>query len=278
MALALLPLLRYVCFIPLLPRSHALAWQQLQWLRAAGLEGEQATMQDLQEHPGIIVCNAFADSGALEATIMPSKERIRPLRYKQCARAPLRLNEGDMLDFRCRGIDVGTFGIYGVPAAAQALLLVVHRRSGAPMSAAFKSHAFAAGGSGDAQVAVVDASQGLPCERRSQGQVSLLDFSQEPANHTMRRRAEPLPMNAVVAVSPGLYRVSAAGKTGEAVEVRPGGSYVVLRVGAAELPEPEAQARKFPEEFVVFPSAGGARRVAASSLLVAAGLLTLPTC
>jgi len=214
MAVAMFSLLRYVCFILSLPRSHALvAWQQLHWLRAAGLEGDQATMQDLQEHRGIIICNAFADSGALEATIMPSKERIQPLRYKQCVKAALRLNEGDMLDFRCRGIDVGTFGIYGVPTAAQALLLIVHRRSGVPMSAAFKSHAFAAGDTGDAQVAVIDASQGLPCERHSQGQVNLLDFSQEPANRTMQRRAEPLPMNAVVAVSPGFYRVSAAGKT-----------------------------------------------------------------
>lgn len=277
MALAMLSLLRYVCFILLLPRSRALAWQQLQWLRAAGLEGEQATIQDLQEHRGIIICNAFADIGALEATIVPTKEQIQPLRYKQCVKVALQLNEGDKLDFRCRGIDVGTFGISGVPAAAQALLLIVHRRSGAPMSAAFKSHAFEAGDTGDAQVAVIDASQGLPCERHSQGQVNLLDFSQEPANRTMQRRAEPLPMNAVVAVSPGLYRVSAAGKTGEAIEVRPRGSYVVLRVGAAELPELETQARKFPEEFVVFPSASGAQRVAALSLLVAA-LLALPTC
>merc|ERR1719188_471413 len=254
-------LLRYVCVILSLPRSRALvAWQQLQWLRAAGLEGDhQATMQNLKEHRGIIICNAFADSGALEATIAQSKEHIQPLRYKQCTRVALRLNEGDKLDFRCRGIDVGSFGISGVPPAAQALLLIVHRRSGAPMSAAFKSHAFAAGDSGDAQVAVVDASEGLPCERHAQGQVNLLDFSEEPANRSMRRRSEPLPMNAVVAVSPGLYRVSAAGRTGEAIEVRPRGSYVVLRVGAAELPEPEAQARKFPEEFVVFPSASGAR-------------------
>jgi len=277
MALAMLSLLRYVCFIILLPRSRALAWQQLQWLRAAGLEGEQATMQDLEEHRGVIICNAFADIGALDATIMPSKEHIQPLRYKQCVKVALELNEGDKLDFRCRGIDVGTFGISGVPPAAQALLLIVHRRSGAPMSAAFKSHAFAAGDTSDAQVAVIDASQGLPCERHSQGQVNLLDFSQEPANRTVQRRVEQLPMNAVVAISPGLYRVSAAGKTGEAIEVRPRGSYVVLRVGAAELPEPEAQARKFPEEFIVFPSAGGAQRVAASSLLVAA-LLALPTC
>jgi len=275
MAVAMFSLLRYVCLILSLPRSRALAWQQLQWLRAAGLEGDQAIMQDLQEHRGIIICNAFADSGALEATITQSKEHIQPLRYKQCTRVALRLNEGDKLDFRCRGIDVGSFGISGVPTNAQTLLLIVHRLSGVPMSAAFKSHAFAAGDSGDAQVAVIDASQGLPCERHSAGKVNLLDFSKDPANRTMQRRAEPLPMNAVVAVSPGFYRVSAAGKTSEAIEVRPRGSYVVLRVGAAELPEPEAP--KFPEEFVVFPSANDARRVAASSLLFAA-LLALLAC
>lgn len=277
MAVAMFSLLRYVCVVLSLPRSRALAWQQLQWLRAAGLEGDQAAMQDLQENRGIIICNAFADSGALEATIMQSKERVQPLHYKQCAKVALRLNEGDKLDFRCRGIDVGSFGISGVPADAQSLLLIVHRLSGVPMAAAFKSHAFAAQGASVAQVAVIDASQGLPCERHSAGQVSLLDFSQDPANRTRQRRSEPLPMNAVVAVSPGIYRVSAAGKTGEAIEVRPRGSYVVLRVGAAELPEPEAQARKFPEEFVVFPSTSGALGAVASSLLVAA-LLALPAC
>jgi len=36
--------------------------------------------------------------------------------------------------------------------------------------------------------------------------------------------------------------------------------------------EPEAQARKFPEEFVVFPSMSGARGAAASSTMRTRGL------
>jgi len=283
--LATLVLLRHMCWIPGLAALMQEPRHQQQQLHASDHEGaqQQPMVREPQEHQEIIVCNAFADSGLLEATIMPAAEPLKSLGYKECSRTTLMLREGDKLDFRCRGFDVGTFGISGLPRAAQTLLLIVQRRSGPrlSMSAAFTSHAFAAEATGAAQVAVVDASQGAPCGERSHGQVSVLDFSEDPANLTRQRKVEPLPMNAVVALSPGLYHVamsSEAGRrsedTNQALDVRPKGSYVVLRVGGVV---PESKAPGFPEEIVVFPQVGGARRVVAPvvSLLLAALLVPL---
>merc|ERR1719229_703496 len=105
-----LQLFRRLCLVPCL----AAATQRSQQLRAAGL-GTEPMVRDPQVHQELIVCNAFADAGTLEAKIMPSEEPLRPLSYKQCSRTALQLKEGDRVDFRCRGLDVGTFGISGLP-------------------------------------------------------------------------------------------------------------------------------------------------------------------
>lgn len=250
----------------LLPCLAFGAKQQQQLLHSDEPDGAQPMVHRPEARQEMMICNAFAEQSPLEAKLVQYQDTLKPLRYKECSKLDLPMREGDQLDFRCRGQDVGTFVVAGMPTAAKTLLLIVQRRSGSSFSASFKSHAFATEASGAAQVAVIDAFQG----EHKRDQVRILDFSKDPTNFTMERKAEGLPMNSVVAVKPGFYRVALEGIGGEALDARPASSYVVVRVGQ-ESPDKDKPG-SFPEEVVVFPQTSGAPTAAALRALLALAL------
>jgi hypothetical protein len=171
---------------------------------AAFLEEKQLRQRQLQQHPRSLlhvdaglntldeppsfivrserrneeklrVCNAFAHSAPLEITHVRLATQIAKLPYKDCGDYTLNLKEGDQLDFKADGNDVGTFSVAGLPHVERTLLLIVHRRAGsrdlsanssailgsrAITGATFKSHVFAQGSPETAQVATIDAYKG----------------------------------------------------------------------------------------------------------------------
>lgn len=214
------------------------------------------------------VCNAFARSGGLELNLLRTGWRLGLLEYKQCRDFDLELREGDQVNFKSGSLDVGTFAISGLPKTSAGLLLVVQKRSPHSMGAAFKSHAFAEDGSSTAQLAVIDAFQGSLGE-----QVHIVSNAAVANASAAAPAEEELPLNAVVAVSPGSYRVklgsgAAAPAFNTSFSAMAQTSYVVLRVGQS----PEDG---FPQEVVVFPQLleGAAGRSTAASAL--AMLVTL---
>merc|ERR1719253_468173 len=82
----------------------------------------------------------------------------KPLAYKECNEFTLPLMEGNRLDFRSGGHDVGTFHATSMPKVTSSLLLIPRQREGSLRSLAFESHAFADVKS--PQIAVVDAYRG----------------------------------------------------------------------------------------------------------------------
>ena len=118
-----------------------------------------------------------------------------PLPYKACADFEQLVEAGDAMDFRADDVDVGTFTITELPRVNAVLLMVIRRHDAASTAAAFDSHVFAA--SDAAQVAVIDTFRGP-----AQAYVSIQD--EKSAMHV----SEQLRFSSVVAVDPGLYRVS----------------------------------------------------------------------
>mmetsp|Transcript_23037 Transcript_23037/g.49026 ORF Transcript_23037/g.49026 Transcript_23037/m.49026 type:complete len:277 (+) Transcript_23037:64-894(+) len=214
------------------------------------------------------ICNAFAFDAPLDITHVRSKASLGSLPYKGCEDYKMQLNEGDQLDFKVAGTDVGTFAVAGLPQASRILLLIVQKRADSSMGASFKSHAFAEEAPDSAQIAVIDTYGGA---KNPTDKVDIFDVT-EP-NITLRK-SEALPLNSVVSISPGSYQVAmnSAGlnTTGPELSAEGKTSYVVFRVG--EGGKSKEKAESFPEELVVFPSPGGARSAAAlgSGLLLAA--------
>lgn len=238
-----------------------------QTLRGGPADTHHSLIVSGKAEQNLRICNAFANDAPLDITHVRLNTALGSLKYKTCEDFKMQLDEGDQLDFKAAGTDVGTFAVAGLPLASRILLLIVHKRSGS-MGASFKSHAFAEEAPGSAQIAVIDTYAG---EKKITDKVHIQDIA-EP-NITLRK-SEALPLNSVVSIAPGSYQVTMnkAGPNAAGAELSAEGktSYVVMRVGeGATLKE---KAGSFPEELVVFPSPGGARSAAAlgSGLLLAA--------
>lgn len=198
------------------------------------------------------ICNAFVHEQPLKIRCLRTSEDLGTLAYKECQDHQLPLQEGDQIQFKADTADVGTFAVAGLPRSPVTLLLIVSNKRGHASTAAFKSHAFADGADGTAQVAVVDTYQGTNITERT---VRIRDAVKVEAEDA--RAGEELPLNSVVAVSPGNYRVELAGTEGPAasfaaLDAKEHVSYVVMRVGGEG---------GSPEEVVVFPQLSGAARV-----------------
>lgn len=192
----------------------------------------------------LLVCNAFTQTSNLQMTFVPNGTVLGDLPYKQCRNFLLELTAGDQIDFAAGNINVGSFSIAKIPESSGALLIVVHRRVVDSMGAAFISHAFAKDKEDTAQVVTIDTYMGA---NRTGNQVYIMQDSQDPK---LAKKTEVLPLNSVVAISPGEYQVALSKQGGTATNsnmvtfsANGQSSYVVLRVGAAE------------EDLVVFPSA-----------------------
>lgn len=201
------------------------------------------------------ICNAFVNKQPLKIRCLRTSEDMGTLAYKECKDHQLPLQEGDQIQFKADSADVGTFAVAGLPRSPVTLLLIVSNKKGHAATAAFKSHAFADGGDGTAQVAVVDTYQGVNI---SEVTVRIRDEAQQTGGDEAAI-GEELPLNSVVAVSPGNYRVELAGSDGKPVsftslDAQAKVSYVVMRVGG----ETEGS----PQEVVVFPQLSSAARVA----------------
>jgi len=199
------------------------------------------------------ICNAFVHQQPLKIRCLRTSEDLGTLAYKECQDHQLPLQEGDQIQFKADTADVGTFAVAGLPRSPVTLLLIVSNKKGHTTTAAFKSHAFADGADGTAQVAVVDTYQGTNITERT---VRIRDEVKVDAEESARA-GEELPLNSVVAVSPGNYRVELGGAEGPAVsfsalDAKEHVSYVVMRVGG------EGGA---PEEIVVFPQISCAARM-----------------
>lgn len=248
-------------------------------------QGHSTIVQNEALRQTLRICNAYAHEGRMNVSLVRTGEAVGILSYKACGDFTATLQEGDRLNFAVvssgmlRAMPVGTFKIRDIEVSdlVQPLLLVVQRRGGQSLSAAFQSHAFDVGAESVAQVAVMDAYQHSPegveaPQALAMSRVLQLDKGGGEAatasSLAQITQQQDLPLSSVANVQPGNYQVFLRGQGGHATtapthfQALPSGSYVVLRVGAAS-PSPRQQqttagvdeAASFPEELVVFPQA-----------------------
>lgn len=223
----------------------------------------------------LVICNAYASPKNLEIVQVSTRQVVtegNPLAYKQCKDFTLSLHEGEQLDFKADGMDVGTFFATGLPKSAASLLLIPHRRSPRAVGCSFESHAFAEVQS--PQIAVIDAYRGK--SDKQAGAVKIIETLETASNDKAAPEPveEDLKFNSVVAVNPGKYHIALTGTdgsmTGTALLNAAGATkFVVMRLGV----EDEAQSGRYPQELVVFPN--GAMRISVTFLTFAAAFLGL---
>jgi hypothetical protein len=227
-----------------------------------GKEKQQRQRHTLLAQPAVvnqqlIICNAYASPKKLEVVNVRTRHSLtegNPLAYKQCQDFRLPLSEGDQLDFKAGGLDVGTFYATGLPKSSASLLLIPHRRSPHAVSVAFESHAFADLTS--PQIAVIDAYRGKDLQQS--GSVKLVEDlppTDNKAEAELSQVEESLRFNSVVAVNPGQYLLSLGDAGGNATK-KPlnavgGNKYVVMRLGVEG---EDSHGDHYPQELVVFPN------------------------
>jgi len=205
----------------------------------------------------LLICNAYASPHPLDIVAVRSRESLtegHPLAYRQCKDFTVPLEEGDQLDFRANGLDVGTFYATGLPKSASSLLLIPHRRSPHAVGISFESHAFAELQS--PQIAVIDAYRGKA--ENHAGAVKIIENLPAPSGGKAdtTRVEEELKFNSVVAVNPGKYEISLTGTGGDGAAGKPldaqgKAKYVVVRLGV----EGEGtEGGHYPQELIVFPN------------------------
>lgn len=239
--------------------------------QAAGDSGHRQSLlaSTPEAHQQMMICNAYASPKMLDIMLVRTRQSITegsPLAYKQCKDFSLPLQEGDQLDFKAAGLDVGSFYATGLPKSAASLLLIPHRKSPHSVGMSFDSHAFAELES--PQIAVVDAYNGKATAKFGTVKIS----ERLGAEADMKPVEEELKFNSVVAVNPGQYGISLGGLDTAIVPLDAGqkGKYVVLRVGV----EGEMkQGGHYPSELVVFPS--GAMRLSVTLVALVACLVGL---
>lgn len=241
------------------------------------LRQERKATNTLEANQSLIVCNAYAYKDPLDVFRVRSMKlanRQGPIAYKNCQNVVVALKEGDRLDFKAGGLDVGSFFVKGLPKSKSTLLLVPRRRNNNTMAVSFQSHAFsdllAA-----TQVAVVDAYAGAAADG-----IKIMDAPQakqlvgrhkKDTAALVQKRVETLRYNSIVALAAGHYRLGLGPESmvslGENSEPKKGLSalqalvvgakekYVVMRVGVEDNREGSAL---YPEELVVFPKSSSA--------------------
>lgn len=211
-------------------------------------------------HQHLTMCNAYSSS--LE--VMHTDQQVQltvdaPLKYKECKEFAIPLAEGDHLDFRDHGRNVGTFRATTMPKASASLLLIVRHRHGAEKGSekalTFESHAFA--DLSNAQIAVVDAYRG-----NATSVVHIIDNQEDEAGISTPMH-EALRFNTVAAIAPGQYDIAlmdnhtaATSKPTAALQALHApmrSKCVVMRVGG------DVSGVAFPQELVVFPKSRAAR-------------------
>jgi len=211
----------------------------------------------------LVICNAYSSQKPLEIIQVRTRQSLtkdKALAYKQCQEFSVPLDEGDQLDFKAGGLNVGTFYATGLPKSAASLLLIPHRRSAHAVGITFESHAFAELQS--PQIAVIDAYRGTG---KSGGAVKIIENMPNADGKAENTRVEEeLKFNSVVAVNPGKYEVSLSGTGGDDSRTMPlnaegAAKYVVMRLGSDS---EETKAGQFPQELIVFPN--GASRLFSS--------------
>jgi len=205
----------------------------------------------VQQH--LTVCNAYlAGSGPLEIFHVDRHVMLtqhKPLKYKECQEFTLPLMEGDRLDFKTGGTNIGTFHATSMPKKSASLLLIPRRKDGNSSRAlSFESHAFADVNS--PQIAVVDAYHG-----NSSSSVNIIENMEEVQAGNIPL-TEALRFNSVVAIAPGKYNIALMGTgangnlTAVALHAGNRAKCVIMRVGGT----PQLGEAAFPQELVVFPN------------------------
>jgi len=237
-----------------------------------GKETQRRTLlaQTPEAEQQLVICNAYTSPKSLEITKVRTRQSLtedHPLAYKQCKEFNLALEEGDQLDFKAGGLDVGTFYATGLPRSAASLLLIPHRRSPHAVGLSFESHAFAELQS--PQLAVIDAYRS---KSRKRAVVKIMENmpaaeKNDPAAGQAQVEEE-LKFNSVVAVNAGNYLISLAG-TGDnattvALNAAGAAKYVIMCLGN----EGEVAGGHYPQELVVFPNRVGRTATCLSVFLV----------
>lgn len=238
--------------------STALRQQRRRGMDSMGVEHHAVTIAAPTVEQRLVICNAYASPKALDVTRVSTRENVLSgLAYKQCKDIALPLEEGEQLDFKANGLDVGTFYATGLPKASASLLLIPHRRTPHAVGLSFESHAFS-----DVQapqVAVIDAYRGKQKDSAVKIRVAAED-DKVPATPVEER----LKFNSVIALNPGKYEVSldGTGKNATRLALNAMGAtkHVVMRIGIDG-------ASPYPQELLVFPN-GVARAMTCWTLVV----------
>lgn len=218
------------------------------------------------------ICSAFAHPKPLDVYLVHVRDakshglhvtKDSPIAYKECRDLVLQMREGDKLNFKAGGFDVGTFSAVGLPTRSDGtiLLLIPRQRESNSMALAFESHAFA--NLRSPQLAVVDAYRGLYMD----DEVMIMDTPQETDDKQVALlesskpapRAESLKYNSVAALQLGHYQLALMTTDGYNItmpvplHVQQGGTYLVMRVGS------DANDKdNYPKELLVFPQSSAA--------------------
>lgn len=232
------------------------------------------------------LCNAYAEEVPLEVEARfegrHKKLTKQPLKYGACADVETALASGNTISFKKvmtamgklgniwrhhRDHVVGSFVARAVPRHAALLLLVIYRDGG---HARFESNVFKH--TEEAQLSVLDAYSG-PAKSLIMLR-PLMKASSKPAwpllakmglAHTPKPRVvavanttEPVALSykSVVGLKPGAYELELEGEgvgKGEAIEVKPGEVFVVIRTGHEGKIEPHIK-----QSLMVYPGGAGA--------------------
>lgn len=225
------------------------------------------------------VCNAYAYRQGLDVSLVRTKQELGNLEYKNCAEYRLVVEDGDQIDFKINGAFIGTFAVASLPKGTRTLLLIVSRRPGSSLGAFFTSHAFSAPESPDvAQVAVIDTYQGKAGGKKA---LSIQELG------TVNAVAEEIPLNSIVQVTPGNYKISMPSSGSEAFKAVKGQCYVLVHVGRDSTGELEGQPANsksgsligtqssYPQGFIVFPQQGHGSSAPRGALVASFHLLLI---
>lgn len=198
----------------------------------------------------LIVCNAYAEPRPLDIYQVEKKELLTgdsPLAYKECREFLIPLEEGDQLDFKAGGSDVGTFYATGLPKTSSSLILIPHRRNAGTKAISFDSHAFTDLSS--PQIAVIDAYRG-----KMKSAVKIVENLGDTGDAQSKQQPieEDLRFNSVVAINPGRYEIKldGVGAPAKPLLAQSHAKIVVMRTGG----ETGGNRTNYPQELIVFPN------------------------
>lgn len=240
-------------------------------------QGTPASRAPDSEHQ-LVICNAYASPEKMDIVQVSTRQVVTdgaPLAYKHCKDFTLSLSEGEQLDFKAGGREVGTFFATGLPKKAASLLLVPHRKTPRAVGCSFESHAFSDVQS--PQLAVIDVYHGK--EDKETAVIKIIETELPPdAEKDDELIEEELRFNSVNAISPGKYNLALVGADGRHIAVSPlkasnKAKYVVMRLGVENITyfDHDSDAQSYPQELMLFPE-NSARQVSATVATLIAAL------